>query len=48
MHRGTYFAAHIHSTPDEETGETREEAGEGGGMGGGDIHCAVCDAMELP
>lgn len=47
MHRGPHSAAHIHSTPDEETGETREEAGEGGGVGGGHIHRAVRDAVEL-
>lgn len=47
MHRGPNSAAHVHPTPDEETGKTREKSGEGGGVGGGDIHRAVCDAVEL-
>lgn len=47
MHRGPNSAAHVHPTPDEETGKTGEKSGEGGGVGGGDIHRAVCDAVEL-
>lgn len=47
MHKGPYSAAHIHPTPDEETGKTGEKSGEGGGVGGGDIHRVVCDAVEL-
>lgn len=46
MHGGPNSAAHVHPTPDEETGKTREKSGEGGGVGGGDIHRAVCDAVE--
>lgn len=40
------FAAHIHSIPDEETATSRDEAREGGGLGGGDIWRTLCDAME--
>lgn len=46
MHRGPDSAAHIHSTPDEEAGKTRDEAGEGGGVGGGGVRRAGCDAVE--
>lgn len=47
MHRQPYSAAHIYPTPDEETGKAREEPGEGGGVGGGDICSVSCDAVEL-
>lgn len=47
MHRGPNSAAHIHSTPDEEAGKTRDEAAEGGGVGGGGVRRAGCDALEL-
>lgn len=47
MHRRPYSAAHIYPTPDEETRKAREEPGEGGGVGGGDICCVGCDAVGL-
>lgn len=47
MHKGSYFAANVHPAPDEETGKTGERSREGGGVGGGDLHRLVCDAMEL-
>lgn len=47
IHRGPYSAAHIHPAPDEETGKAREEAREGGGVGGGDICSVGRDATEL-
>lgn len=42
----SHFAAHIHSIPDEETAASRDEAREGGGVGGGYIRRTFCDAME--
>lgn len=44
MHRGPYSAECIHPALDKET----EKARECGGVGGGDIRCVGCDAMELP
>lgn len=46
MHGSSHSAAHIHSISDGETATSGDEARGDGGLGGGDIWCAVCDAME--
>lgn len=41
----SHSAAHIHSIPDEETAASRDEAREGGGLGGEVIRRTLCDTM---